>query len=48
MWLAVAVCLLFIVIMEERTKREVRRLLKHDAVKLKIYYETKLGMWSPK
>ena len=47
-WLCALGSILIIALIEELTKRKVRRLFERDHNRLAIFFSTKLGMWSPK
>jgi hypothetical protein len=40
--------LVVLILFEEVTKRKIRTLFERDHLRLKIFFSTKLGMWSPK
>ena len=47
-WLSVVAVLLILFAVEELTKRTTRKLYKRDHERLKIFFNTRLGMWSPR
>ena len=47
-WLCVIGSLLILGLFEELTKTKVRTLFERDHSRLKIFFSTKLGMWSPR
>ena len=47
-WLLAVAGLVLIAIFEEMTKRIIRRLFDRDHSRLRIFFSTKLGMWSPR
>ena len=47
-WLAALAALAMLAVVEELTKKHVRRLYERDHNRLSLFFSTKLGMWSPK
>ena len=47
-WLLALASIVVIAVIEELTKRRVRELYERDHNRLKIFFSTKLGMWSPR
>ncbi|CDW88835.1 transmembrane protein [Stylonychia lemnae] len=47
-WLCAIASLLIIALIEELTKKKVRKLFDRDHNRLMIFFSTKLGMWSPR
>lgn len=47
-WLSALAVLLILFAVEELTKRTIRKLYKRDHERLQIFFNTRLGMWSPR
>jgi hypothetical protein len=47
-WLCALASIVIMALIEELTKTKVRELYDRDHNRLKIFFSTKLGMWSPR